>query len=37
MSKSAGRDIPRYVFHVQEQSELLIRLKELERNYRIQS
>ena len=37
MSKSAGRDIPRYVFHVQEHSELLIRLKELERNYRIQS
>lgn len=37
MSRSVGRDIPRYVFHVQEQSELLIRLKELERNYRMQS
>ena len=37
MSRSAGRDIPRYIFHVQEHSELLIRLKELERNYRIQS
>lgn len=37
MSKSAGVDIPRYIFHVQEQSELIIRLRELERSYRMDS
>jgi hypothetical protein len=35
MSKSAGRDIPRYIFHVKEHSELITRLRELERAYRI--
>jgi len=35
MSRSAGRDVPRYIFHVLEHSELIIRLRELERDYRI--
>ncbi len=37
MSKSTGKDIPRYVFHVKEHSELITRLKELEINYRMRS
>ncbi len=35
MSRSTGQDIPRYIFHVLEHSELIIRLREMERNYRI--
>jgi hypothetical protein len=34
MSRSAGRDIPRYIFRVLEGSELIARLSELERSYR---
>lgn len=34
MARTAGRDIPRYIFHVQAHSELVTRLVELERNYR---
>jgi hypothetical protein len=37
MARSPGRDIPRYVFHVQPHSELLPRLVELERGYRLGS
>ncbi len=35
MSRSAGRDIPRYIFHVQGHSELVARLVEVERRYRL--
>jgi hypothetical protein len=35
MSRSTGQDIPRYIFHVLEHSELIVRLREMERNYRI--
>ena len=35
MSKTAGRDVPRYVFHVLPQSELMARLSELERLARL--
>lgn len=35
MSRSTGQDVPRYIFHVLEHSELIIRLRELERDYRI--
>ncbi|MFI5398775.1 MAG: hypothetical protein ACHQ9S_24875 [Candidatus Binatia bacterium] len=34
MSRSTGRQIPRYIFHVQGHSELIGRLVELERHYR---
>ena len=34
MSRVTGREIPRYVFHVQGHSELIGRLVELERHYR---
>ena len=34
MARSAGGDVPRYVFHVQRHSELIGRLRELERGYR---
>lgn len=37
MAKSAGRNIPRYIFHVKEHSELITRLRELERGYRIRT
>jgi len=37
MSKSAGRDVPRYVFHVLSQSELMGRLSEVERQVRLGS
>lgn len=37
MSRSTGRDIPRYIFHVQGQSELVARLVEVERRYRLGS
>jgi len=33
MAKSVERSVPRYVLHVQEHSELMARLVELERNY----
>jgi hypothetical protein len=31
----AGRDVPRYIFHVQPHSELIPHLVELERGYRM--
>jgi hypothetical protein len=34
MARSPGRDIPRYIFHVQPHSELVGRLIELARQYR---
>jgi hypothetical protein len=34
MARAPGRDIPRYIFHVQSQSELIGRLIELGRQYR---
>ncbi|CAN5348724.1 hypothetical protein BH11CYA1_BH11CYA1_45670 [soil metagenome] len=35
MAKSTGHDIPRYIFHVQSHSELITRLSEMERAYRL--
>jgi hypothetical protein len=35
MSRASGQDIPRYIFHVQGHSELVNRLLELERKYRL--
>jgi hypothetical protein len=35
MARTAGRDVPRYIFHVQGHSELVGRLVELERKYRL--
>ena len=35
MARSTGRDVPRYIFHVQPHSELIPRLIELERTYRL--
>ena len=35
MARTTGRDIPRYVFHVLSHSELVSRLSELERGYRL--
>ena len=35
MARTTGRDVPRYIFHVQAHSELVPRLVELERSYRI--
>jgi hypothetical protein len=35
MARSTGRDVPRYIFHVQPHSELIPRLVELERTYRM--
>jgi hypothetical protein len=35
MARTPGRNVPRYVFHVQPHSELLPRLAELERGYRL--
>jgi len=35
MARAAGRDVPRYIFHVQRHSELVGRLRELERSYRL--
>lgn len=35
MARSPGRDVPRYIFHVQRHSELIGRLRELERGYRL--
>lgn len=37
MSRSTGRDVPRYIFHVQGHSELVARLVEVERRYRLGS
>jgi hypothetical protein len=34
MARTAGREVPRYIFHVQAHSELVTRLVELDRNYR---
>lgn len=34
MAQSTSRDIPRYIFHVQKNSELLTHLADLERNFR---
>ncbi len=35
MARSSGRDVPRYIFHVQRRSELIGRLRDLERTYRL--
>jgi hypothetical protein len=35
MARTSGQDIPRYIFHVQGHSELVTRLLELERKYRL--
>ena len=35
MARTPGRDVPRYIFHVQAHSDLLPRLVELERSYRL--
>jgi hypothetical protein len=35
MSHSTGGDIPRYIFHIQAHSELIRRLGELARSYRL--
>jgi hypothetical protein len=35
MTKSTGRDVPRFIFHVQGHSELITHLVEIERNYRL--
>lgn len=35
MARSTGRDVPRYIFHVQGHSELVPRLVELARSYRM--
>lgn len=37
MSQIVGRSVPRYIFHVQQHSELVTRFAEIERAYRIQS
>jgi len=37
MARSPGKDIPRYIFHIQGHSELVNRLLELERRYRLGS
>jgi hypothetical protein len=35
MARTTGRDVPRYIFHVQSHSELIPQLVELERRYRM--
>jgi hypothetical protein len=35
MARTTGRDVPRYIFHVQAHSELIPQLVELERRYRM--
>ena len=35
MARASGQDVPRYIFHVQGHSELVTRLLELERKYRL--
>ena len=35
MARTTGRDVPRYIFHVHAHSELVVRLVELDRTYRI--
>lgn len=37
MARAVGRDVPRYIFHVQPHSELIPRLVELARSYRVES
>jgi hypothetical protein len=34
MAYHPGREVPRYIFHVQSQAEIVPRLLELARNYR---
>jgi len=36
MSRATGRDMPRYIFHVQRHSELIGRLVEIQRLYRLE-
>jgi len=35
MGQTSGQNVPRYIFHVQRHSELIGRLRELERSYRL--
>jgi hypothetical protein len=35
MARASGQEVPRYIFHVQRNSELIGRLRELERGYRL--
>jgi hypothetical protein len=35
MARTTGRDVPRYIFHVHAHSELVPRLVELARTYRM--
>ena len=35
MARTVGRDVPRYIFHVQSHSELVGRLVDLVRGYRV--
>jgi hypothetical protein len=35
MARATGRDVPRYIFHVRGHSDLMPRLVELERSYRM--
>ena len=37
MARATGRDIPRYIFHIQGHSELVARFVELQRGYRLSS
>lgn len=37
MSRSPGKQIPRYIFHIQAHSSLVARLREIERSYRLGS
>jgi hypothetical protein len=37
MARTTGRDVPRYIFHVLAHSELVPRLVELARSYRMAS
>lgn len=36
MARQTGHDVPRYIFHVQQHSELVMQLVELDRRYRLQ-
>lgn len=37
MARTAGKGIPRYIFYIQKHSELVPRLRELERSYRVRN
>lgn len=37
MARNTERDVPRYIFRVSDQSELISRFREIERNYRFQA